>query len=143
MVLDHVLGCQVLNADQIVLAHKVSGQLVEHILSLVGDVLMQSCQLKPCFLPAVAPLCFSGELPLEAGQLFEIAAVVTAKDLIPISRPTAAPVEGSGFISTSVQHRATKYLPLGLRDIVAERMRPLTSLEIRHFTLPSFGNCTA
>ena len=67
MVLDHVLGCQVLNADQIVLAHKVSGQLVEHILSLVGDVLMQSCQLKPCFLPAVAPLCFSGELPLEPG----------------------------------------------------------------------------
>ena len=31
-------------------------------------MLMESCHLKPCFLPAVAPLCFSGELPLETGQ---------------------------------------------------------------------------
>ena len=56
---------------------------------------------------------------------------VTANALIPMSSPTAAPVVGRGAHSTSVQHRATKYFPLGERDIVADRIRPLTFLEIR------------
>ena len=61
----------------------------------------------------------------------------------PMSRPTAAPVESNCSISTSVQHRATKYFPLGFWLIVADRIRPLTFWETRHFTRPSFGSCTA
>lgn len=38
--------------------------------------------------------------------------------------------------------QSDKYFPLGFRDTVADKMRPLTSLEMRHFTLPSFGSCT-
>ena len=68
VVSDHVFRGQILNADHVVLADDFRGHLVEHILPLVGDVLMQPCHLKPSLFPAVALLCFSGELPLEAPQ---------------------------------------------------------------------------
>jgi len=38
---------------------------MHHVHPLVGNVLMEPGHLKPRFLSAVAPLCFSGELPLE------------------------------------------------------------------------------
>lgn len=68
---------------------------------------------------------------------------VIANAFRPMSMPITAPVVGSGSISTLVQQRATKYFPLGFWLMVADRMRPLTSLEMRHFTRPSFGSCTA
>lgn len=43
---------------------------MEHIFPLVCNMLVQPCHLKPSLFPAVTPLCFSGELPLETGQLF-------------------------------------------------------------------------
>src|SRR5699024_3784279 len=67
---------------------------------------------------------------------------VMANAFSPMSRPTAAPVEGNGAISTSVQQRETKYFPDGFWEMVADRIRPLTSFEIRHFTRPSFGSWT-
>ena len=67
----------------------------------------------------------------------------TAKSLMPMSIPITEPVLGKAATSASVQHKDTKYLPLGLRDTVAERILPFTSLEIRHFTAPSFGSCMA
>ena len=39
------------------------------IFPLIGDMLMQSGYLDPRFFSAAAPLCFSGELPLETDQL--------------------------------------------------------------------------
>lgn len=65
MVLHHVLGSQVLNGNEVIVPHKFSRQLVEHIAPLVLDVLMKPGNPKPCSLPAVAPLCFSGEPALE------------------------------------------------------------------------------
>ena len=40
---------------------------VNQRITLVRNVLMQSCHLKSCLFPSVAPLCFSGEFPLEFG----------------------------------------------------------------------------
>ena len=68
MVLDHVLWGQVLNTYDVVLPQDLGGQLVQGIVALVGDTLMRPGHFDPCLLPAPAPLCFSGELPLEAGQ---------------------------------------------------------------------------
>ena len=68
MILGHVLRGQILYTNDIVLPDNLGGQFVQHVLPLVCNMLMEPCHLKPCFLPAVAPLCFSGELPLETGQ---------------------------------------------------------------------------
>ena len=70
MVFDHVGRSQILNRNQIIVPHKAGRQFMENILPLVGDMLVQSCHLKSCFFPAVAPLCFSGELTLEFRKLF-------------------------------------------------------------------------
>ena len=73
---------------------------------------------------------------------YETPSEVTAKALMPTSIPTAAPVGGIGLVSASVQQIDTKYLPLGFWLIVADRIRPLTSLLTRHFTRPSLGRRT-
>ena len=69
MVFDHVLRSQIFYADDIILPHQFRGQLVDHIVALVGYMLMEPGNLKPCLFTALAPLCFSGELTLEPGQL--------------------------------------------------------------------------
>ena len=56
MVLDHVGRSQILDADHVVLPDEFSGQLVQHILPLVGNVLMEPCHLASCLFPAVAAL---------------------------------------------------------------------------------------
>ena len=68
MISHHVFEGQILQADDIILSHQVCGQFVEHILPLVYYVLMETSNLKPCLFLALAPLCFSGELPLEPDQ---------------------------------------------------------------------------
>lgn len=42
---------------------------MKHIFSLVCNMFVQSSHLKPSLFPALTPLCFSGELPLETSQL--------------------------------------------------------------------------
>ena len=68
---------------------------------------------------------------------------VMTRSLMPTSRPTAAPVEGSCGISTSVQQRETKNFPLRVMETVAFRIRPCTVVDVLAFTQPSLGSLTA
>lgn len=45
---------------------------MQRVLSLAGNVLLQPRYLDPCLFPALAPLCLSGELTLEAGKFAEV-----------------------------------------------------------------------
>ena len=45
---------------------------MEHIFPLVGNAFLEPSHFDPHFLPAVAPLCFSGELPLEMGKFAQV-----------------------------------------------------------------------
>lgn len=69
MIPHHVLGCQIFDADDIILTNNFRGQLMLHIPALVGDMLMESCYLNTGFVPILTALCFSGQLPLEPSQL--------------------------------------------------------------------------
>lgn len=60
MVFYHIAGRKVLNADYIILAHDLRGQLVLHIPPLVCDVLMESGDLNASLIPVGVTLCFSG-----------------------------------------------------------------------------------
>lgn len=50
VVLYHVPGCQILNTDDAVFPNQLRGQLMQHVLSLVGDTFVEPSHLKPCFL---------------------------------------------------------------------------------------------
>ena len=73
MVLHHVLCGQVFHTDDVILLNEFRCHLMDGIISLVGNVLMQPRNRNAGLLAVTTPLCFSGELPLEAGQLLEIA----------------------------------------------------------------------
>ena len=80
MVLYHIFGRQIFNADDIILANKISGQLVQHIVTLIANTFMHPSDGDPCLLPALAPLCFSGESALEAGKFaFALAQVAVIR----------------------------------------------------------------
>lgn len=61
------------------------------------------------------------------------------KSFNPRSTPTAFSEVGNDLISVS-QEIATKYLPDGLRRIVAEMIFPLTSLDFANVTYPNLGS---
>jgi len=85
MVSDHVFRRKVFDADDIVFSKKLRRQLMQHISSLVRDMLMKECHLDSGFFPAIAPLWFSGELTLETGQLlFGLGKVFGVRILHPI-----------------------------------------------------------
>ena len=53
VVLDHIGWSQILNRNQIIGSHKTGGQLMEHILPLVGNVFVETGYLYPRLFPAV------------------------------------------------------------------------------------------
>ena len=68
MIPHHVFWCEVFDADDVILADNLHGELMLYIPTLVGDMLMQPGDLNPGFAPVPTALCFSGQLPLEPGQ---------------------------------------------------------------------------
>ena len=69
MILHHVLCRQVFHANDVVFLNKFRSHFMDGIASLVSNVLMQPRNRNAGLLAVTTPLCFSGELPLEAGQL--------------------------------------------------------------------------
>ena len=65
--------------------------------------------------------------------------LIPVNDSIPISKPIDEPVGSIFSISISVQQRATKYFPEGVRLTVADKIRPSTGRLMRHFTFPRLG----
>ena len=53
VVLDHIGRSQILNRNQVIGSHKAGGQLMEHILPLVGNVFVETGYLYPRLFPAV------------------------------------------------------------------------------------------
>ena len=77
VILYHVLGSQILQADHIILPDQSGRQLLEHIVPLCCYLLMEPCHFADCLCPPVTPLCFSGELPLGFGKLlFDLAQIL-------------------------------------------------------------------
>ncbi len=56
MIPNHVLWGKILQAEDIVLADELGGQLVQHIPTLVGNALMEPSYLASGLLPVAAPL---------------------------------------------------------------------------------------
>lgn len=85
MVLDHVFRGQVLDADDVVLADQLGGQLVLHVQPLVSDALMDTRNLDALLQVALAALCFSGQPALLFGELlFKFAEMLGVFELLAI-----------------------------------------------------------
>lgn len=58
---------------------------MKRVVALVDNLLVETGNLDPRFLPAIAPLCFSGELTLESGNLLlALGKVLVVRVLYPI-----------------------------------------------------------
>ena len=77
VVLDHILHGEVLHTDNVVVSNEPRRHLMDGVIPLVGDFLMDACDPEFCLFPVVAPLCFSGELPLEASQFLLVLGIGT------------------------------------------------------------------
>ena len=60
MAFNHITGHQVLDTDDIILPNDICGQLMQHIPTLIGDVLIQPGNPDASLVPVGATLCFSG-----------------------------------------------------------------------------------
>ena len=66
VVLQHIQYLQVFYADYVVLAYEARQQLMQEVLSLVGDVLVQSCNFDPLDFASLAALWLSGQFALKS-----------------------------------------------------------------------------
>ena len=77
VVLDHVLYGEVFHADDIIPFNESCSHLMDNVFPLISNFLMKPSDPNFCLLPVLAPLCFSGELPLETCQLLLVLGVGT------------------------------------------------------------------
>lgn len=106
---NHIIQSYVLDEDDIVMSNQISGRLVHHIFSMVGDILMRSYDLSPAFSRRLFPFVFRESLHWRLASFFCLFARYlwlecslpfksTAKDLTHKSKPTANPEAGLRFL---------------------------------------------
>ena len=69
VIFEHAAHIEALHADDIVVPDQLCGELMQVVLPAVGDVLMLPGQTEAGLLPVAAALWFSGQPPLEGGEL--------------------------------------------------------------------------
>lgn len=72
VVFDHVPHCQILDCDRLVFTNETGCQFVELVLSDICDFLVNARRFDSSFLPVLAALLFSGEVPLRRDQLLSV-----------------------------------------------------------------------
>ena len=69
MIFHHILGGEAFHADDVVLPHNLSRQLLLVVSSHVGDMLLKTGDPQASLLAVLASLLLSGKLPLKASEL--------------------------------------------------------------------------
>ena len=69
MVLHHIFDSQILNHDRLVRAYQLSCQLMQKILSSIGDLCVDFSHFQPCFVSVVTPLLLPRQCFLHPFQL--------------------------------------------------------------------------
>ena len=155
MIFHHVLGRETLHADDVILPHNLSRELLLVVPSHVSDMLLKTGDPQASLLTVPASLLLSGKLPLKASELLltlgEVLGVFVFISIAGDNEIFDTEVQTNGcscglpeFLwDTSLQWMDTKYLPLGSLVMVAEVILPLIFLDTLHFTNPSLGSLTA